>query len=87
MPTPLPAPYFVAASAPAARLVGLDAADLAHEDIVAVFTGNHVPPRSQPLAAVYSGHQYARSYQTEPDRDAVPFRREDIARLYERHAS
>ncbi|WPE23883.1 NAD(P)-binding protein [Shinella zoogloeoides] len=38
-------------------------------------------------AAVYSGHQYARSYQTEPDRDAVPFRREDIARLYERHAS
>ncbi|MFS2216974.1 YdiU family protein [Telluria sp. Tellsp104] len=58
MPTPLPAPYFVAASAPAARLVGLDAADLAHEDIVAVFTGNHVPPRSQPLAAVYSGHQF-----------------------------
>ena len=58
MPTPLPAPYFVAASAPAARLVGLDAADLAHEDFVAVFTGNHVPPRSQPLAAVYSGHQF-----------------------------
>ncbi|MFL6635687.1 MAG: protein adenylyltransferase SelO [Massilia sp.] len=58
MPTPLPAPYFVAASAPAARLVGLDVADLAHEDFVAVFTGNHVPPRSQPLAAVYSGHQF-----------------------------
>ena len=58
MPTPLPAPYFVAASAPAARLVGLDAADLAREDVVAVFTGNHVPPRSQPLAAVYSGHQF-----------------------------
>jgi uncharacterized protein YdiU (UPF0061 family) len=58
MPTPLPAPYFVAASAPAARLVGLDAADLAHEDFVAVFTGNQVPPRSQPLAAVYSGHQF-----------------------------
>jgi len=58
MPTPLPAPYFVAASAPAARLVGLDAADLARADAVAVFTGNHVPPRSQPLAAVYSGHQF-----------------------------
>ncbi len=58
MPTPLPAPYFVAASAPAAWLVGLDAADLAREDVVAVFTGNHVPPRSQPLAAVYSGHQF-----------------------------
>ncbi|MGB3878378.1 MAG: NADH:flavin oxidoreductase, partial [Shinella zoogloeoides] len=38
-------------------------------------------------AAVYSGHQYVRNYQAEPDRDAVPFRREDIARLYERHAS
>jgi serine/tyrosine/threonine adenylyltransferase len=58
MPTPLPAPYFVAASGPAARLVGLDPVALAHEDFVAVFTGNHVPPRSQPLAAVYSGHQF-----------------------------
>ena len=58
MPTPLPAPYFVAASGPAAALVGLDAAALAHEDFVAVFTGNEVPPRSQPLAAVYSGHQF-----------------------------
>jgi uncharacterized protein YdiU (UPF0061 family) len=58
MPTPLPAPYFVAASGPAAQLVGLDAADLAHEDFIAVFTGNEVPPHSQPLAAVYSGHQF-----------------------------
>jgi uncharacterized protein YdiU (UPF0061 family) len=58
MPTPLPAPYFVAASAPAARLVGLDSTDLAHDDFVGVFTGNHVPPRAQPLAAVYSGHQF-----------------------------
>ena len=32
-------------------------------------------------AAVYSGHQYARSYQEEIDRDHAPFRREDIARL------
>jgi uncharacterized protein YdiU (UPF0061 family) len=58
MPTPLPAPYFVAASRPAASLVGLDAAELARDDFVAVFTGNHVPPRAQPLAAVYSGHQF-----------------------------
>jgi serine/tyrosine/threonine adenylyltransferase len=58
MPTPLPAPYFVAASAPAARLVGLDPADLARDDFVAVFTGNEVPARAQPLAAVYSGHQF-----------------------------
>jgi uncharacterized protein YdiU (UPF0061 family) len=58
MPTPLPAPYFVAVSGPAARLVGLDPAGLARDDFVAVFTGNQVPPRAQPLAAVYSGHQF-----------------------------
>jgi len=58
MPTPMPAPYFVAASAKAAALVGLDPADLAHDDFVAVFTGNEVPPRAKPLSAVYSGHQF-----------------------------
>jgi uncharacterized protein YdiU (UPF0061 family) len=58
MPTPLPAPYFVAASPKAAALVGLDPADLARDDFVAVFTGNHVPPRARPLSAVYSGHQF-----------------------------
>jgi uncharacterized protein YdiU (UPF0061 family) len=58
MPTPLPAPYFVAASAKAAALVGLAPADLSREDFVAVFTGNRVPPRAKPLSAVYSGHQF-----------------------------
>ncbi|RVG85146.1 NAD(P)-binding protein [Sinorhizobium meliloti] len=33
-------------------------------------------------AAVYSGHQYARTYQEQVDIDRVPFMREDIARLY-----
>ena len=58
MPTPLPAPYFVAASGQAAALVGLSAAQLASDDYVALLTGNRVPPRSQPLSAVYSGHQF-----------------------------
>ncbi|GAB3431616.1 YdiU family protein [Massilia solisilvae] len=58
MPTPLPDPHFVAASAPAAALVGLDAQQLANEDFVAVFSGNRVPARAQPLSAVYSGHQF-----------------------------
>ncbi|MES3020386.1 MAG: YdiU family protein [Pseudomonadota bacterium] len=58
MPTPLPAPYFVAASAKAAALLGLDAQALSAEDFVAAFTGNKVPARAQPLAAVYSGHQF-----------------------------
>jgi uncharacterized protein YdiU (UPF0061 family) len=57
-PTPLPAPYFVAASPGAAALVGLDPADLAQEDFVAVFTGNQLPARANPLSAVYSGHQF-----------------------------
>ncbi|WP_436835991.1 protein adenylyltransferase SelO [Janthinobacterium lividum] len=58
MPTPLPAPYFVAASAPAAALIGLDAARLAEPDYVALLSGNAVAERSQPLSAVYSGHQF-----------------------------
>jgi uncharacterized protein YdiU (UPF0061 family) len=58
MPTPLPAPYFISASAKAAALVGLDPEDLATDDFVALFTGNKVPARAQPLAAVYSGHQF-----------------------------
>jgi uncharacterized protein YdiU (UPF0061 family) len=58
MPTPLPAPYLVAASPSAARLIGLDAAALAEEDSLAALIGNRVPERSKPLAAVYSGHQF-----------------------------
>ncbi|QOL52101.1 protein adenylyltransferase SelO [Massilia litorea] len=58
MPTPLPAPYFVAASGPAAALVGLDVEALAQEAFVAAFTGNTLLPGSEPLAAVYSGHQF-----------------------------
>jgi uncharacterized protein YdiU (UPF0061 family) len=58
MPTPLPAPYFVAASARAAALIGLTPDELANPDFVSVFTGNAVPSRAQPLSAVYSGHQF-----------------------------
>ncbi|MGV7206459.1 protein adenylyltransferase SelO [Oxalobacteraceae bacterium A2-2] len=58
MPTPLPAPYLVAASAPAAELIGLDAATLATPDSLAILIGNTVPDSAQPLAAVYSGHQF-----------------------------
>jgi uncharacterized protein YdiU (UPF0061 family) len=58
MPTPLPAPHFVAASRSAAALVGLTPETLAQPDFVEVFSGNRVPPRAKPLAAVYSGHQF-----------------------------
>jgi uncharacterized protein YdiU (UPF0061 family) len=57
-PTPLPAPYFVAASARAAAMVGLDVATLQQPDMVEAFSGNAVPAQAAPLAAVYSGHQF-----------------------------
>ena len=58
MPTPLPAPYLVALSEPAAALIGLDAAQLSTEESLAILIGNAVPERALPLAAVYSGHQF-----------------------------
>lgn len=58
MPTPLPTPYFVAASAGAAALVGLTPAQLAQPELIDVFAGNTVAARSLPLSAVYSGHQF-----------------------------
>lgn len=58
MPTPLPDPYLVAASASAAALIGLDPAQFCTEEFVQTFTGNRIQPRAEPLAAVYSGHQF-----------------------------
>jgi uncharacterized protein YdiU (UPF0061 family) len=58
MPTPLPAPYLVAASAQAADLIGLDASQFEQPELIETFTGNRVPPGAAPLAAVYSGHQF-----------------------------
>lgn len=58
MPTSLPAPYLVCASASAAELICLDPADFATEEFVETFTGNRIPSNAQPLSAVYSGHQF-----------------------------
>ena len=58
MPTPLPAPYLVATSPSAAALIGLQPAHLAEEEALAILIGNAVPQHAQPLAAVYSGHQF-----------------------------
>jgi uncharacterized protein YdiU (UPF0061 family) len=56
--TPVPAPYLVGASASAAALIGLDVEELARPEIVDVFSGNRTLPGSEPLSAVYSGHQF-----------------------------
>jgi uncharacterized protein YdiU (UPF0061 family) len=57
-PTSLPDPYAVVASADAAALLGIDPAALARPPSIAVLAGNRVPRGADPLAAVYSGHQF-----------------------------
>lgn len=57
-PTPLPSPTLVAHSASCARLLGLDPAALHSEELLQALSGNSVLPGSEPLAAVYSGHQF-----------------------------
>ena len=54
VPSSLPDPYLVAHSPSLAAALGL-AAD---EPDVAVLVGNRVPTGAEPLAAVYSGHQF-----------------------------
>jgi serine/tyrosine/threonine adenylyltransferase len=58
LPTSLPEPYLVGASASAAQLIGLDPAEFQTDRFVQAFTGNTLLPGSDPLAAVYSGHQF-----------------------------
>lgn len=57
-PTALPNPYMIAVSAPAAALIGLSVAQVEHAELVEAFAGNTILPGSQPLAAIYSGHQF-----------------------------
>jgi len=57
-PTPLPAPYLVAASEAAATSIGLAASECERDAFIQAFAGNRPLPGSIPLAAVYSGHQF-----------------------------
>lgn len=57
-PTPLPDPYPICVSANAAALIGLDGSALRGADFAEYFIGNRWLPGSEPLAAVYSGHQF-----------------------------
>ncbi len=58
VPTPMPAPYLVASSPSAAAMIGIDHAAFSDDDFIVSFVGNHIPAKAQPLAAVYSGHQF-----------------------------
>jgi uncharacterized protein YdiU (UPF0061 family) len=57
-PTPLTKPYLVCASASAAALIGLDPSEFTRQEFIDTFSGNRTLEQSQPLSAVYSGHQF-----------------------------
>ncbi|MCR0983249.1 protein adenylyltransferase SelO [Roseomonas populi] len=57
-PTPVAAPRLLRLNAALARRLGLDPAELASPEGVAVLAGNHVPEGAEPLAAAYAGHQF-----------------------------
>jgi serine/tyrosine/threonine adenylyltransferase len=57
-PAPLADPYLVALNASFAREVGLEAGQLASREGIEAFTGNTPVAGAQPLASVYSGHQF-----------------------------
>src|SRR5882757_8696862 len=56
-PMSLPDPYLVAVSADAAHSIGLAATSF-DEATIEVLVGNRVPRAADPMAAVYSGHQF-----------------------------
>ena len=57
-PLGLPAPYLVGASDEVAELIGLDPGEFQRPEFCEIFAGNNLPPGSDALAAVYSGHQF-----------------------------
>ena len=57
-PTALPAPYLVSFNESAAELIGLDPDEAAKPAFVEYFCGNKLLPNSEPLAAIYAGHQF-----------------------------
>jgi uncharacterized protein YdiU (UPF0061 family) len=57
-PTPVAAPRLVKLNEALARHLGLDPAQLATPEGVAILAGNRVPKRGEPLAMAYAGHQF-----------------------------
>ena len=57
-PTPLPSPYPVAISPSSAATLGLPVDGLGTPGAIGVLVGNRIPRGAQPMAAVYSGHQF-----------------------------
>lgn len=57
-PVPLPAPHWVATNPALVRDLALPPGWLNSEEALQIFSGNALPQGSDPLASVYSGHQF-----------------------------
>ncbi|WP_428033987.1 protein adenylyltransferase SelO [Amphritea sp.] len=57
-PQPLKNPFLVAFSTDAAALIGLDPCQASAQQLSEYFGGHRLLPGSEPLASVYSGHQF-----------------------------
>ncbi|HZH34193.1 MAG TPA: YdiU family protein [Pyrinomonadaceae bacterium] len=57
-PTPLPSPYLVSFNEKAGALIGLYPEDAEKPDFPEIFIGNKLLPGSEPLSAIYAGHQF-----------------------------
>ena len=55
---PLPEPYWISRNQTLARELGLETAWFESNEALVALTGNQVIPGSEPLASVYSGHQF-----------------------------
>lgn len=70
-PTPLPAPYLVSFNESAAELIGLDPREAAKPEFVEYFTGNKLLLGSEPVSAIYAGHQFGHFVQQLGDGRAI----------------
>lgn len=57
-PQPLAVPYWVGRSEAVANMLGLDRSQLQSDDLLQALSGNRPIRGTQPLASVYSGHQF-----------------------------
>lgn len=57
-PTPLPNPHLVSFNPDAAALIDLDPDEATRPEFAGVFGGNLLIPGSEPVAMIYSGHQF-----------------------------
>jgi uncharacterized protein YdiU (UPF0061 family) len=60
LPQPLPAPHWIGHSCALARKLGLAEHWLASQELLQALSGNRMINGTQPLASVYSGHQFGR---------------------------